>query len=363
MDSAPTVSQRIDLLRAANLLPAGGPLPTPRFTPTDRWTGRVFCGIASFERHTSDEGWQLQIGLQHAGYLLAGKNLPFDETDIDEITLYAKAGTLILQDKREWDPSNDACIDKSEAFECYEYMKDDYDDVFKLTICKDAHARPDYHRQASDEIGCHAWICYYHPDIVCALAPWIRREHVIRTWHSVDSAAVPPYNADDHVAGCLISGAVTRELYPFRTRIRDAHKAGRLKSTAIMHHPGYHARGSHTPLFLKMLSRHKVAICTASIFGYALRKIIEATACGCRVITDLPPDEILPGSIDGNLVRVSPDISIDELDAIVQQEIADYSPHRQQSYSVAAINWFDWRRRGAELAEAIERMRKEYPTC
>ena len=75
-------------------------------------------------------------------------------------------------------------------------------------------------------------------------------------------------------------------------------------------HPGYHANGSFTPaLHSRNSTKFKVAICTSSTMGFALRKIIEATACGCRVITDLPAGEVMP-EIDGNLTRVSSDISL-----------------------------------------------------
>ena len=40
-------------------------------------------------------------------------------------------------------------------------------------------------------------------------------------------------------------------------------------------HPGYGRSKCFTPEFLKILSIYKVAICTVSIYGYAVRKIVE----------------------------------------------------------------------------------------
>jgi hypothetical protein len=361
MTPPPTIRERIAALppqfAPAHSSRAGmTPLPVPPYhAARDRYS-HIFLAYEPFQRHMTDEGNQLQIGLEHAGYSLWGRRYDNDETDVDWILTITQPQVCIVQDKREWDPASEACLDKSAAFTACEALRDD-PACFKLTILKDAHNDPAYHRAAAEEIGCHAWITYYHPEVVAAVAPYVRREHLIRTWHSLEPAAVPAYSPDRRSPLALLSGAATRDLYPFRWRLKQ--NAKRLP-VEVLQHPGYHARGSHTPAFLQKLSQHRVAICTCSAFGYSLRKLIEAVACGCVVITDLPPDEVLPGGIDEALVRVHPDVEVDDLTKLIQRCSSEYDSQRQREFARLAIEWYDWRERGRELAEEIERVRGQY---
>src|SRR5258708_11028612 len=103
-------------------------------------------------------------------------------------------------------------------------------------------------------MGVHAWVCYYNPRIVKHLASWVREEHLIRTYHSINSANIPPFSANRH--GTLLSGAVS-QAYPLRKRLFDG--AFLLPDTIALPHPGYHRGGCHTPSFLIQLSKFKVA--------------------------------------------------------------------------------------------------------
>ena len=126
-----------------------------------------------------------------------------------------------------------------------------------------------------------------------------------------------------------------------------------------MPHPGYHRQGCATPVFLKALSQYKVAICTTSIYGYALRKLCEATAAGCIVVTDLPVDEVLP-VIDGNLIRLHPDTPTKEVAALLRRLYEGYDPERQRFFSEQACEWYDYRAMGIRLAADIERLKNAY---
>jgi hypothetical protein len=113
---------------------------------------------------------------------------------------------------------------------------------------------------------------------------------------------------------------------------------------------------------MEELSRYKVAICTSSIYGYALRKIIEATACGCRVITDLPSDEVLP-LIDDNLVRLEcnhPTEAVKEVTRLLPELYDSYNPDTQLELATRAKVWYDYHPTGVRLALQIEAMRREY---
>lgn len=355
----PTVQERISALRRR--LPTGiGALDPPLYSspPGSHRLRRVFFAFAGFSSHMTDEGWQLQLGLNQAGYDLVGKGFTHQATDVSAEVDRDRPSVAIVQDKREWDDQESAaCLNRGLSFHNFERMASD-DRVFRVTVCKDAQANPPYHRAASAELAAHAWICYYHPDMVATLAPYVRREHLVRTWHSVNPSDVPEYSPHGREM-CLLSGAINAEVYPFRTRLHASVR--KMPGVHFLPHPGYHARGHRTPDYLEVLSRYRVSICTASIYGYTLRKIIESTACGCRVLTDLPPDDILP-EIDGNLVRISPEASVEEVYETVRKMDGEYDAERQRQFAERAVGFYDFWRRGRELASAIEELRRVYPS-
>lgn len=330
----------------------------PVYTYAPERSERLFLGLESFARHMTDEGFQLQEGLRLQGYSLWGKGYPapYAVTDVGKILRDRTPGVVIVQDKREWDPSRSGCFDKSAAFHRVGRLALQKD-VFRVTICKDAQQDPDYHGHFANEIGAHAWIVYYHPNAICPLAPYLRRPHLIRTYHSVDPAKVPAFRAEGR-RPCLLSGSLSRAAYPLRYRL--AQHASVIPGMDVQKHPGYHAEGCETDDYLSLLSCYRVSIATASKYGYALRKIIESTACGCRVITDLPAFDVLP-EIDDNLVRISPDMHLLEMADLIRRVEAEYDAERQEFFAKKAVEYYDFRRRGEAIAQAIERLRKTYP--
>jgi hypothetical protein len=348
----------------SNLLPPPPsicpPLPPPLYIPQpeNEPTGGGIClAVESMRHHTTDEGWQVMAGLASTGYELCGAYLPINSTDVDWILDVTRPSVCVVQDKREWDVPKGDFRDPAARFQHIESLKERHD-IFKITILKDAHQRPGYHRQSADEMGVHAWIVYYHPVIVKHLAPYVRSEHLIRTYHTVDAGLVPAYTAHGR-EGCLLSGALSG-VYPLRNRLAKMFKGPEPPSNwTFLHHPGYHRKGCATPAFLRTLSRFKVAICTSSIYGYALRKIIESTACGCRVVTDLPADDVLP-EIDGNLTRIDPSTPSAEVVRLVESLAMDYDPVAQKRWADAALLWYDYRVMGKRLADKIELLRMTY---
>ena len=340
-----------------NRLPRGkgSPLKAPARTPAAQpGSLRLALAVASMRQHMTDEGWQIMDGLRHAGYTLAGYGLPLPETNVQNLLREMRPATVLMQDKREWDVQPGNFRDGNAKFKKV-WCLAERPEIFKLTIVKDAHHNPGYHAQSAADIGCHAWVTYYATPVVTHLAPYIRPHHVVRTYHTLDPACVPPYTPHGRV-GCLLSGAVSAA-YPLRIRLVNG--LDKLPDTFLLRHPGYHRRGCATPEFLQMLSRFKVAICTASVFGYALRKIMEATACGCVVVTDLPQDEVLP-EIDGNLVRVPHGSSVEYVAGVVRRLSDDYVPERQAHYAKLALARYDYRVETARLADCIEQMRLTY---
>lgn len=331
------------------------------FAPVYSGTGvgsRLGLAVESMSRHMTDEGWQLFQGLEEAGYQLRGDGLPVSTTDVTKILDEGDAAVIVIQDKREWEGlTADRSRDPSMRFTNVQALRE-RPDIFKVTVLKDAQHNPEYHREAAKEIGCHAWIIYYHPLIVSALAPYVRPEHLVRTYHSVDAKLIPPFHVNGRLSQALVSGALSGA-YPLRSSICKACLAGRMDHVFYLKHPGYHRQGSATPEYLKTLSQYKVAICTSSRYGYALRKIIEATAAGCIVVTDLPEDEILP-EIENNLFRIPSDSSPEFVDTLARGLCDKYTPALQEVFANRAKTYYDYRYLGKKLADDIETLRRNY---
>lgn len=326
--------------------PPGDPLPAPPYRPIDGH--RLGLCVESMRDHMTDEGWVLFKGLQLAGWKLMGAPYGASELDLHSTNVRpAYASTLLLQDKAEWDAGGRDFRDVSAKFIHVESLRGARG--FRLLVRKDAHQRPDYNRESAIEADVHGWVVYYHPSIVAHLAPYVRQDHLVRTYHSIEPTSVQPFNAQRD--GAVLSGALS-VAYPLRVRI-----AG-LGGITVLPHPGYHRDGCHTPAFLRTLSQFKVAICTASKYGYALRKMVEATACGCTVLTDLPDDEVLPG-IDGNLVRIRPDADGKLIRGLIREMIANWNAERQEQLAHEAL-WYDWRAVGQRLSDDIEKLRGAY---
>lgn len=334
--------------------------------PTQRLLAPVYSGkkkegvklglaVESMKRHMTNEGWELFAGLEHGGFKLCGHALTDPSTDVADLCLRHDPSVLVLQDKREWEGLTAGHgFDNREAFTNVKYLKERHD-IFKITVLKDAQNNLGYHRQSADEIDCHAWIVYYLPSRVATIAPYVRSRHLIRMYHTIDRDTIPVFSPEGR-GGVLLSGAISAA-YPLRTRL--FREVNGLPQTTALKHPGYHRNGSATPGFLQTLSKYKVAICTASQYGYALRKIVEATAAGCMVLTDLPRDDKLP-EIDGNLTHISPTLGTKEIASLLYRMLANYDADTQYRYSQAARLRYDYRTEGIRLAAEIDRTRREY---
>lgn len=347
-----TVDSVVSKLRRPPLTP----IPAPQYTPPPPGETREQLGFAveSMKRHMTDEGWQLFDGLSHNGYQLCGYQLPINTTVIRSLLATRKLSIAVVQDKREWDVQEHNFREKQARFKHIELLGRD-PSIFTVTVLKDAHQNPTYHRASAIEIACNAWIIYYHPRIVCQVAPYVRPQHLIRVHHSLDQTLVPEYSPENR-HGALLSGAVSGA-YPLRQRLVSTHSM--MPQVTYVKHPGYHMNGCQTPAFLRMLCDYKVAICTSSRYGYALRKIPEATACGCIVLTDLPKDEVMP-EIDGNLIRIHPNESIHEISRILAKAYTDYDAARQRDFAERAKAYYDFHAAGTRLANDIESLRQSY---
>lgn len=338
----------------------GARLPAPKYVP--REGPRLALGVASMRTHTTDEGWQLMLGLREGGYKLCGygEDCCIDVRSTNVLTLLShEPSTLVLQDKREW--TGRTAGKGFDVRETYTYVPllQNRREVFKGVVLKDAHSDQLMHADCAKDVGAHFWVTYYHSSIVAAQAPYARPEHMVRTYHSLDADAVPMYAPAPRFNRALLSGAVSAA-YPLRARLFREHATSALSlHVDTLRHPGYGRARCHTREYLGTLSHYKVAICTSSRFGYAVRKIAEATACGCRVVTDLPVDEAMP-YIDDNLVRVPVDISVNELRELIADLCSTYDPARQEHLADAAKEFYDYRALGRKLSSDIEELRRVY---
>lgn len=321
-------------------------LPRPQYHPPEKLGPRLVLGVSSMKDHMTDEGWQLTHGLSQHGYIHCGHGLPEPCTHVPTLLNKYSPSVVVVQDKREWLPTGDF-RDQNAVFTDINVLAERHD-IFKLTVIKDAQQRPGFHRASADEIGCHAWIHYYHPSIVHHLQPYIRPMDLIRTWHTVDATALLGLLWSTQRQGAILSGAIS-SAYPLRQRIAN----GRLP-IHVLRHPGYHRRGCATKGYVQTLAGYKVAICTASKYGYSLRKMVEATVAGCIVVTDLPVDEKLPFGTDANLVRIHPNISMQDLGALLKDLEAEWNNDVQQAHAENALWGFDYHRVTGVLAQMIE---------
>lgn len=345
-----------DVAEATRVL--GSRLPAPSYRATGD-TNKLTLAVASMREHTTDEGWQLMLGLREGGYGLAGRGLHvhYDEVDVTRLLNYTGAGTVVVQDKREWTGRTAGPgFDHREQFINVEALRSS--GAFVGVVLKDAHSDQVMHRDCAEQVGAHFWVTYYHPNIVCAQAPYVRREHLVRTYHSLDPAMVPAFADRDSIA--VLTGAVSKA-YPLRTRLASDCVAGRTKHLKYFPHPGYGRKGCATSRYMELLSKFRVAVCTSSRFGYAVRKIVEATACGCRVVTDLPIDEVLP-FIDANLVRVEPGCSTAYIEELCVDLADTWNAEWQRHNADMAKMVYDYRTLGRKLSDDIEKLRRSYGT-
>jgi hypothetical protein len=334
--------------------PGTVPLPAPPYTHSERGI-RVGLAVASMREHTSDEGWELFGGLEAAGYTLHGHSLGPSCTDVRNILGTTNPSVVVVQDQREWEGRTAGKgFDDRERFTNVQALAS-HPHIFRVGVLKDAHQQPDYHRVSFESFGAHAVVCYYHPRVVAHLAPHVRPEHLIRTYHTLDPARLPPWKARGQRLGAVVSGALSGA-YPLRRRITGDATVLRIH---VLQHPGYHRKGCHTPHYTRALSNFKVSVCTSSVYGYALRKIMESTAVGCRVLTDLPEDDVMPG-IDANLTRIRPDTPSRRVGEIIHDLMTSYDEDLQKAFAEYCVGYYDFRASGARLANDIEAMRRAY---
>lgn len=330
-------------------------LDKPRYKPTEGKKRNIMCAVKEMANHMTDEGNQLQEGLGYAEYDLYGYGYGGSHTDVEHIVNSSNINTVVVQDQREWDYTTQKRRfgNPSTEFKNHKCLRN-RDDLFKLTVLKDTHQRPEYHKRSAEEMGIHAWVVYYHPEIVKHTSQFVRSHHLIRTYHTIDNRRVPFLNS--HRSGTVLTGAIS-DAYPLRARLTL--ESNIFPSMDVIPHPGYHCKGTESNHFLHLLNRYKVSICTASRYGFSLRKIIESLASGCTVLTDLPIDDKLPW-VDKYLHRIHPNTSTKSIKEICKELEGQWDLSRALTASEDVKRYYDYRFRGQILANEIKHLRETY---
>jgi hypothetical protein len=299
--------------------------------------------------HMTDEGAQLQEGLEAAGWHLAGAGYDDSCRDVPILLGRHHPEMVFVQDKRDWDPANAGAFRKDIGFKGLPILAR-HPEIFRLIVIKDAASMTAYHQQFVEEVDPDAVVVYYHEQSIEASAFWLTFSPLIRTYHSVDADLISRMDLGRPRRRALVSGALNQDVYPLRERVvRNASVVG----CDILPHPGYSNRGNHTPAYLETVSGYRVSIATASKYGFALRKIIEAVAVGTTPVTDLPAYDLLP-LIDHALVRISPTATFSEIRDAIDE--AEENWNLEERLHLARLCWqvFDYRIIGRRLDALIE---------
>ncbi len=314
---------------------------------------RIVLANVDYKRHMTSEGDQLQEGLRSAGWTLCGKGYDGSQ-DVQFILDKYNPDRIVVHDKRDWDPTSSIAFRKDVGFGRLEALRKS--PAFKAVVVKDAASSLPYQKHFYDEVGADAAIVYYHPKQVATHSLWLTGRPMIRTYHSVAAADLDGLDLWAPRKRAVVSGAASNA-YPLRQRvIRDAAMCG----VDVLRHPGYGNVGTSTPAYLKTLAGYQVHVATASMYGFALRKIIESIAVGCTVVTDLPDFDVLP-EIDGALIRVRPTMNPIEMRDVIRSAVALWNLDDRMAWAEKARRFYDYEAIGCllslELAKAAEAKR------
>lgn len=300
-----------------------------------------------YKRHMTSEGEQLQEGLRHAGWTLAGQGYGDHCRDVPTLLERHRPQVVFIQDPRDWDPRSDGSFRKDLDFTNIHALAH-RKDITKVIVVKDAGTKSAYQRDWAQALRAQIILHYYHRHSVVSRSRWMASYKLVRIYHTIDRDECE--QADQHIerAGTVVTGAVSN-VYPLRARVIQHANALDIK---VRQHPGYHNQGHCTMDYLRVLSTCAAHIATSSAYKFALRKIIESVAMGTTPITDLPDYDALP-EIDGALVRIRSDISIDDLRTVIRDTEAGWNAEERAEWARKAREWYDYRTMGERTDAAI----------
>jgi hypothetical protein len=318
---------------------------------------KLILGNVDYRVHMSDENEQLQCGLVERGWEIAGVGYDDGLCDVPDLLLRHKPDIVLCMDKRDWDPE---CVAKRPdlAFTRIGVLAERHD-LLKLTIIKDAGTFQKEYKAFFEEIVPDVAVSYYEEGAVRRLNTWLREDQqFIRIHHSVDADLIRKIGLEVEREGVLVSGA-RGWCYPMRN---EAVRRAPDYAWDVLPHPGHHNRGVSTIDYLTRLVGYKVHIATATIFGFALRKIMESVACGCTCVTDLPATDALP-VIDDYLERVPQGSSVSALRQCVSRSLADWNLEERKGMAEKALVRYDYHEVCRVFDEQVDEIMKRRTQC
>lgn len=309
---------------------------------------KVVLANIDYERHMTDEGNQFQIGLRHAGWTLCG--VGYDGlTHVPDILERYKPTHIVVHDKRDWSPECHISFRKDIGFTGLSCLARN-NDIKKFVVVKDAGTFHAFHEQFVNEVNPTGVIVYYHKLSVLGGSPFLSDRRLVRTRHSVNKEDCDSVPFSGQRADVLVSGARGGHTYPIRSEL--AARAGELRID-LMNHPGYANKGSATPRYLESISRYKAHICSSSVFGFSLRKIIESIAMGCVPITDLPKYDNYP-YVNDAIERVPRGAPADLWAERAHRAAREWDFDKRKKFAELAREHYDYRAIGWNLSKALE---------
>jgi hypothetical protein len=316
----------------------------------------VLFWLEPFARHMDGLCWLLMRGLALAGWQVVGHGFPApgDTTDVIGAVVRFAPRCVLFWTGPEWGtsrPEHRALgVTDAHVFRGWERLKSDHPRILRGTFIVDAGSNREAQRDWHIRLRPHVYLSPYHPTSVVRLNAHILREQIIRYHHPIEPEQLPAVEPRD--GRCVISGA-TGTCYPLRCAAKVAAHRGALgHGITVIEHPGYHDHGNASVDYARTLALSRVALATSSVYGFALRKHIEATAVGCRVVTDLPEFDRLP-EIDENLVRVRRDVPMPRLAQLILQLADSWQLEVQRVRATQARAFYDYRAVGARITAAL----------
>lgn len=328
---------------------------------------RLVLGNAAYRKldgiclgHMTSEQAQLQDGLVHNGWVIAGRHmdmyadkylpagvLALNETRVDTLLRKVRPHAVFINDPRDMQAESGGCFDKWTNFENIEELRQ-YPG-FKVVSFKDAAVAIDYQRDFAAKVGANALATYYHADSIRVTSPWADNYRQIRHYHCVDSDYIKSLNLYKDRQRGLVSGHTSVAFYPLRNEIT---KHAPYLKIDVQHHPGWNNHGCKVPEYLELLTNYKVHVATATKFGHALRKIIESICCGCACVTNLPTHDKLP-VIDDWLIRLPEKPKMDDVKSAIDKAEAEWDCATAVMRAQEACHYYDYKTDAARLSTAI----------
>lgn len=309
-------------------------------------------GVEAFKDYASDTAYRIQAGLADQGFTCFGKRFPGDRncTDMREVVERERPDIVHVEDWNTWNPKMKQKASADVEFTNWEWVGQQ-EGILRCT----KHADPWHHFEEQKHFqrvfNPHAVLVRYEPDLVSRCAPYMKRELMVRLYHTVTREFCRPVREKGRDRICLLSGACHGVVYPLRTRIwREVRQLPDWEKTFThrVHHRWLHSGGSAVPGYMEQLARYKVAFVGCSKFLAAFKKLYEATAAGCIVVTNFPETDRVP-VVDENLFRVPSDISAEALQEICRELAFIWDEEKQKDLAQRTIARYDYRVEAARI--------------